>query len=52
MYGPLELESLVEQRHEGALQALVNSSPRFGWAAGANGSWTSVLSLLRGTGLS
>jgi hypothetical protein len=61
MYGPSELKSLVQQRHEGALQAartqrlarqaLVNRSPRLGWAS-ANLPWASVLSVLRGVGLS
>jgi hypothetical protein len=60
MYGPLELKSLVEQRHEGALQAArtqrlakqarANRMPRSGWAS-ANLGWASAMSLLRGTGL-
>ena len=59
MYGPLELKSLIEQRHEGALQAArthnlakqarANRMLPSGWA-GAYLSWASALSLLRGIG--
>jgi hypothetical protein len=60
MYGPLELKSLVERRHEGTLQAArtqrlakqarANRMPRSAWGR-ASLSWTSAMSLLRGTGL-
>jgi hypothetical protein len=59
MYGPLELKSLIDQRHEGALQEAqtwrlakqvrANRRPRSGWAS-ANLFWANVLSLLSGTG--
>ena len=60
MYGPL-VRSLIEQHHEGALQAArtqrlakqarhtIRPRPE---RAGANLSWASVVSLLRGTALS
>jgi hypothetical protein len=61
MYGSLELKSLIDQRHEEALQqaqtrrlaklAQANRRPRFRWAQ-ANPFWGSVLSLLHATGLS
>jgi hypothetical protein len=61
MYAQYELKSLIDQRHEGALreaqarrlakQVRANQMLRSGWAS-ANLGWASVLSLLRGTGLS
>ncbi len=61
MYGPLGFKSLIDQRHEGALQeahtrrlakqAQRNTMLRPRWAS-ASLSWASVTSLLRGTGLS
>ena len=52
MYGPLELKSLIDQRHEGALgeaqtrrlakQARANAVLRSGWAS-AHVGWASVL---------
>jgi hypothetical protein len=59
MYGPLELKSLIDQRHEEALQkaqtrrlakqARANRRSRFGWAQ-ASPLWGSVLALLHATG--
>jgi hypothetical protein len=61
MYGSLELMSLIDQRHEEALQkaqtrrlakqAQANRRPRFRGAQ-ANSLWGSMLSLLHATRLS